>query len=64
MQTVYESSTDGLYLDGKEAAAVQYGNSVQYIPMVEGIIKVLHNSGLIKTLCAEVVSKMIYLIMS
>ena len=50
-----KAAQDGLYLDGKEAAAVQYGQSVQYIPMVEGIIKVLHNSGLIKTLCAEVV---------
>ena len=49
------AAQDGLYLDGKEAAAVQYGNSVQYIPMVEGIIKVLHNSGLIKTISAEVV---------
>ena len=55
MQTFMRAAQDGLYLDGKEAAAVQYGNSVQYIPMVEGIIKVLHNSGLIKTICAEVV---------
>ena len=55
MQTFMKAAQDGLYLDGKEAAAVQYGQSVQYIPMVEGIIKVLHNSGLIKTLCAEVV---------
>ena len=50
-----KAAQDGLYLDGKEAAAVQYGQSVQYIPMVEGIIKVLHNSGLIKTISAEVV---------
>ncbi len=55
MQTFMKAAQDGLYLDGKEAAAVQYGNSVQYIPMVEGIIKVLHNSGLIKTISAEVV---------
>ena len=55
LQTFMRAAQDGLYLDGKEAAAVQYGNSVQYIPMVEGIIKVLHNSGLIKTICAEVV---------
>ena len=55
MQTFMRAAQDGLYLDGKEAAAVQYGNSVQYIPMVEGIIKVLHNSGLIKTISAEVV---------
>jgi len=55
MQTFMRAAQDGLYLDGREAAAVQYGQSVQYIPMVEGVIKVLHNSGLIKTLCAEVV---------
>ena len=55
MQTFMKAAQDGLYLDGKEAAAVQYGQSVQYIPMVEGIIKVLHNSGLIKTISAEVV---------
>ena len=55
LQTFMRAAQDGLYLDGKEAAAVQYGQSVQYIPMVEGIIKVLHNSGLIKTISAEVV---------
>jgi len=55
LQTFMSAAKDGLYLDGKESAAVQYGQSVQYIPMVEGVIKVLHNSGLIKTLCAEVV---------
>ncbi len=55
MQTFMDAAKDGLYLDGREAAAVQYGQSVQYIPMVEGIIKVLHNSGLIKTISAEVV---------
>ena len=55
MQTFMRAAQDGLYLDGREAAAVQYGQSVQYIPMVEGMIKVLHNSGLIKTISAEVV---------
>ena len=50
-----DSAKDGLYLDGKEASAVLYGNQIKYIPMVEGVIKVLHNSGLIKTICAEVV---------
>ena len=55
LQTFMSAAKDGLYLDGREAAAVQYGQSVQYIPMVEGIIKVLHNSGLIKTISAEVV---------
>ena len=55
LQTFMDSAKDGLYLDGKEASAVLYGNQVKYIPMVEGVIKVLHNSGLIKSICAEVV---------
>ena len=55
LQTFMSAAKDGLYLDGKESAAVQYGQQVNYIPMVEGIIKVLHNSGLIKTISAEVV---------
>ena len=55
LQTFMDSAKDGLYLDGKEASAVLYGNQIKYIPMVEGVIKVLHNSGLIKTICAEVV---------
>ena len=55
LQTFMDSAKDGLYLDGKEASAVLYGNQIKYIPMVEGVIKVLHNSGLIETICAEVV---------
>ena len=58
------AAKDGLYLDGREAAAVQYGQSVQYIPMVEGIIKVLHNSGLIKLFLLKLYTKMICLTMS
>ena len=55
MQTFMKAAQDGLYLDGKEAAAVLYGNQVNYLPMVEGVIKLMHNSGLIKTISAEVV---------
>ena len=55
MQTFMKAAQDGLYLDGREAAAVQYGNQVNYLPMVEGVIKLMHNSGLIKTISAEVV---------
>jgi recombination protein RecT len=55
MQTFMKSAQDGLYLDGKEASAVLYGNQVNYLPMVEGVIKLMHNSGLIKTISAEVV---------
>jgi len=55
MQTFMKAAQDGLFLDGKEAAAVLYGNQVNYLPMVEGVIKLMHNSGLIKTISAEVV---------
>ena len=55
MRTFMRAAQDGLFLDGKEAAAVLYGNQVNYLPMVEGVIKLMHNSGLIKTISAEVV---------
>ena len=55
MQTFMCAAKDGLYLDGREAAAVQYGQQINYLPMVEGVIKLMHNSGLIKSICAEVV---------
>ena len=43
MQTFMKAAQDGLYLDGREAAAVLYGNQVNYLPMVEGVIKLMHN---------------------
>ena len=55
LQTLMSAAKDGLYLDGREAAAVQYGQHINYLPMVEGVIKLMHNSGLIKTISAEVV---------
>ena len=55
LQTLMSAAKDGLYLDGREAAAVQYGQQINYLPMVEGVIKLMHNSGLIKTISAEVV---------
>ena len=55
LQTFMSAAKDGLYLDGREAAAVQYGQQINYLPMVEGVIKLMHNSGLIKSICAEVV---------
>ena len=55
LATFMKAAQDGLLLDGRESAAVLYGNQVNYLPMVEGIIKLMHNSGLIKTISAEVV---------
>lgn len=54
-KTFLKAAQDGLLLDGVEAAAVPYQSQVNYLPMVGGVIKVMHNSKLIKTICAEVV---------
>jgi recombination protein RecT len=46
---------DGLLPDGREAALVQFGNKVQYMPMIGGICKKARNSGEISALDAQVV---------
>lgn len=45
----------GLVLDGREAALVPFGDQVQFMPMVQGLVKLARNSGLISTIIAEVV---------
>lgn len=59
-----KAATDGLILDGREAALVtfrqkvgdnQYEDRIQYIPMVAGIMKKARNSGLISSIAAHVV---------
>lgn len=46
---------DGLLPDGREAAFVIFGKSVQYLPMYEGILKKLRNSGELASIFAEVI---------
>lgn len=46
---------DGLIPDGKEAALVPFAGKPQYMPMVRGIIKTIHNSGGVSTLTPMVV---------
>ena len=53
-QTFLKAAQDGLLLDGREAAAVPYKSQVNYLPMVDGIIKLMHNSGNIKTISVDV----------
>lgn len=48
-------ASDGLLPDGREAALVTFGNQVQYMPMVFGIIKKLRNSGEIASITARIV---------
>ena len=49
------AAQDGLLLDGREAALVMYGDKVQYMPMVGGILKKLRQSGELSSISANVV---------
>jgi recombination protein RecT len=55
LQSCMQCAADGLLPDGKEAALVPFGKQVQYLPMVAGILKQLHNSGELKSLASAVV---------
>lgn len=46
---------DGLLPDGKEAALVPYGATIQYLPMIGGILKKVRNSGELASIAAHVV---------
>lgn len=48
-------AADGLIPDGREAALVMFGQQVQYMPMVGGILKRARNSGEIGSLVVQVV---------
>lgn len=51
-----KAATDGLILDGREAAlVVDHNGDVQYRPMMRGILKLAYQSGQIKSLVVEVV---------
>lgn len=52
-----KAAQDGLLPDGREAALVTFGNSVQYMPMVGGILKKARNSGEIASISAHIVYK-------
>lgn len=50
-----KAAQDGLLVDGREAALVKYGERVQYMPMVNGILKKLRQSGQLLSINAHVV---------
>lgn len=53
-----KAASDGLILDGREAAlVVDYNGDVQYRPMMRGLLKLAYNSGAIKGIVVEVVRK-------
>lgn len=51
------AAQDGLLPDGREAALVIFGKTVQYMPMVAGIRKKVYQSGEIQSLVARVARK-------
>lgn len=56
MAACSKAASDGLILDGREAAlVVDYNGDVQYRPMMRGLLKLAHNSGEIKSLVVETV---------
>lgn len=58
-QSLYAAASkcaaDGLFPDGREAAMIPYGNTVQYQPMIAGIFKKIRNAGEVSVLCADLV---------
>lgn len=50
-----KSAQDGLLPDGREAQLVIFGNQVQYMPMVAGVLKKVRNSGELLSIGAHVV---------
>lgn len=56
-----KAASDGLLLDGRDAALVKFFNKktgvseVQYMPMIGGILKRMRQSGDIKSVCSDVV---------
>lgn len=48
------AAADGLILDGREAAlVVDYQGAVSYRPMMRGLLKLAHNTGLMRSLVVE-----------
>jgi recombination protein RecT len=52
-----KAAQDGLILDGREAALVEFSGKAQYMPMVAGIMKLVRNSGQLSSLTAQVVCR-------
>lgn len=50
-----KAAQDGLLLDGRDAALVTFGNNVQYMPMIGGILKKIRQSGELESITSEVV---------
>lgn len=47
----------GLLPDGREAALVMFGDKVQYMPMIAGILKLVRNSGELSSISSQIIHK-------
>lgn len=54
-KSAMSAARDGLLIDGRESALIPYGNKVQYIQMIEGVLKLIRNSGELGSLAVYVV---------
>jgi recombination protein RecT len=50
-----QCAKDGLVPDGREAALVAFGDTCQYMPMVNGLIKLARQSGEVSTMTTQIV---------
>jgi recombination protein RecT len=55
MQACRKAAADGLLIDGREAILLPYAGKIQYIPMFQGLLKKVRNSGELKSLTVEIV---------
>lgn len=55
LQACLKCAADGLIPDGREAALVLYGRTVQYIPMYGGLLKRVRNSGEVASVQAHII---------
>lgn len=52
---IERAAIDGLLIDGREAALVPFGDTVVYVPMYKGLLRLARQSGEIKDVHAEIV---------
>ena len=52
---IQKAASDGVMLDGREAALAVFGTEVVFMPMVQGLVKLARNSGEITNIEANIV---------
>lgn len=55
LSATMKAAQDGLLCDNREAALVIFGDKIQYLPMIGGLLKKMRNSGQVSNVSASVV---------